>query len=70
MLVKSEQIQGGAIFALHIDRGLIFAGGWDKTIHIQVCVLSLDVTCIEILDKISLLTNELMSICNSYEFVY
>ncbi|XP_064993393.1 uncharacterized protein LOC135629639 isoform X3 [Musa acuminata AAA Group] len=35
VLVKSEQIQDGAIFALYIDRGSIFAGGWDKTIHIQ-----------------------------------
>nr|XP_029118288.1 uncharacterized protein LOC105037214 isoform X1 [Elaeis guineensis] len=34
-LVRSEQIQSGAIFALHLDKKWIFTGGWDKIISIK-----------------------------------
>ncbi|WOK94579.1 transducin beta-like protein 3 [Canna indica] len=35
VLLRSEKIQSGAIFALHTDKGSIFSGGWDKIIHVQ-----------------------------------
>ncbi|XP_042463165.1 uncharacterized protein LOC122046504 isoform X2 [Zingiber officinale] len=35
-LFKSQQIHNGAIFALNLDKGSIFTGGWDRIIHLQV----------------------------------
>lgn len=39
-LFKSQQIHNGAMYALTLDKGSIFTGGWDRIIHIQVCVLT------------------------------
>ncbi|XP_008783321.3 uncharacterized protein LOC103702608 [Phoenix dactylifera] len=35
VLVISEQIQSGAIFALHLDKKWLFTGGWDRIISIK-----------------------------------
>ncbi|MQM03931.1 hypothetical protein Taro_036718 [Colocasia esculenta] len=35
VLVKSAQIQNGALFAVEMDGKWLFMGGWDKIIHIQ-----------------------------------
>lgn len=35
VLVRSEKIQNGAIFALHMDKKWLFTGGWDRIIAIK-----------------------------------
>ncbi|XP_073000075.1 uncharacterized protein [Typha latifolia] len=35
VLVKSEKVHDGSIYALQIDKQLLFTGGWDKIINIQ-----------------------------------
>lgn len=36
MLVRSEKIKTGAIYAVYLEQNWIFSGGWDKTVNIQV----------------------------------
>jgi hypothetical protein len=36
MLVKSEKVKTGAIYAIYLEQNWIFTGGWDKVINIQV----------------------------------
>ncbi|KAJ4798748.1 Myosin heavy chain kinase A [Rhynchospora pubera] len=35
MLVRSEKVKAGAIYALYLEQNLIFTGGWDKAVNIQ-----------------------------------
>lgn len=36
--MKSMQLHEGAIFATRMEEKLLFTGGWDKTVSVQVCV--------------------------------
>jgi hypothetical protein len=39
MLVKSEKLQNGAVYAVKLSDKWLYTGGWDKVINIQVCLL-------------------------------
>ena len=41
VLVKSEKLQNGAIYAVKLSGKWLYSGGWDKVINIQVCLLAL-----------------------------
>ena len=41
MLVKSEKLQNGAVYAVKLSGKWLYTGGWDKVINIQVCSLAL-----------------------------
>jgi len=41
MLVKSEKLQNGAVYAVKLSGKWLYTGGWDKVINIQVCLLAL-----------------------------
>jgi hypothetical protein len=41
VLVKSEKLQNGAIYAVKLSGKWFYSGGWDKIIKIQVCLLAL-----------------------------
>ena len=35
--MKMMQLHEGAIFATRMEGKLLFTGGWDKTVNLQVC---------------------------------
>jgi hypothetical protein len=39
VLVKSEKLQNGAIYAVKLSGKWLYSGGWDKAIDIRVCLL-------------------------------
>lgn len=41
MLVKSEKLQNGAVYAVKLSGKWLYTGGWDKVINIQVYLLAL-----------------------------
>lgn len=41
VLVKSEKLQNGAIYAAKLNDKWLYAGGWDKVVNIQVCLVAL-----------------------------
>lgn len=41
VLVKSEKLQNGAVYAVKLSGKWLYSGGWDKIINIQVCLFAL-----------------------------